>query len=388
MPRLVVGSGDARPPLAELKTPVSRYKHMLARSILPACLWVVVVLGCSAPTLRAENVTAASLRTAIEKALPLLERASAGSAEQRKCFTCHSQALPVFALTEARRRGFEVDADNLQRQLEHTQGHLKRGRKSYSEGKGQGGGVDTAGYALWTLEYGDRESGEVTQIVTDWLLDKQKKDGHWDCSSHRPPSEASDFTTTYLAIRALHSFAIGRRRDDVEAASELAGKWLMEAKPMDNEDRVFRLLSLDYIGATSSLVEEAVEEIKRLQRDDGGWSQLSELESDAYATGTTLYALAQSGLSSDDAVWMSGIGFLLASQLDDGSWHVASRSKPFQKYFETGFPHKQDQFLSTTASSWATLALLSSLGESESESESVGLLLPNNSKDRELALCR
>jgi len=43
---------------------------------------------------------------AVERALPLLEIASSGSADQRTCFTCHSQALPIFALTEAKRRGF------------------------------------------------------------------------------------------------------------------------------------------------------------------------------------------------------------------------------------------------------------------------------------------
>ena len=36
------------------------------------------------------------------------------------------------------------------------------------------------------------------------------------------------------------------------------------------------------------------------------------------------------------------------------SW---SRSKPFQPYFESGFPHGKDQFVSMAASGWATVAL-------------------------------
>jgi N-acyl-D-amino-acid deacylase len=36
---------------------------------------------------------------------------------------------------------------------------------------------------------------------------------------------------------------------------------------------------------------------------------------------------------------------------------VKSRSKPFQAYFETGFPHEKDQFISSHASSWAVVAL-------------------------------
>ncbi len=88
----------------------------------------------------------------VERALPLLEIASSGSADQRTCFTCHSQALPIFALTEAQRHGFHVDSENLERQIQHTIKHLERGREQYDQGKGQGGGVDTSGYALWSLE--------------------------------------------------------------------------------------------------------------------------------------------------------------------------------------------------------------------------------------------
>ena len=55
--------------------------------------------------------------------------------------------------------------------------------------------------------------------------------------------------------------------------------------------------------------------------------------------------------------YQRGVGFLLKTQLDDGSWHVRSRSKPFQLYFESGFPHGKDQFISVAASGWATTAL-------------------------------
>ena len=70
-------------------------------------------------------------RKAIERSVQLLETTSASTAEQRKCFTCHGQAMPVIALVEARDHGFAVDSTNLQRQLDHTAAHLRRGRKSY-----------------------------------------------------------------------------------------------------------------------------------------------------------------------------------------------------------------------------------------------------------------
>ena len=49
--------------------------------------------------------------------------------------------------------------------------------------------------------------------------------------------------------------------------------------------------------------------------------------------------------------------FLGKTQEDDGSWHAASRSRPIQRYFETGCPHGKDQFISMSATGWATAAL-------------------------------
>jgi hypothetical protein len=52
---------------------------------------------------------------------------------------------------------------------------------------------------------------------------------------------------------------------------------------------------------------------------------------------------------------------LLKTQLEDGSWFVKSRSIPFQPFFESGFPHGHDQWISVAASNWATMALALSL---------------------------
>ena len=106
------------------------------------------------------------------------------------------------------------------------------------------------------------------------------------------------------------------------------------------------------------------------QRPDGGWSQLDDHDSDAYATATALVSLQRTkSVMPTDACYQRGVDFLLNAQLEDGSWHVVSRSKPFQTYFETGFPHGKDQFISTAASAWATLALLATCPETTSIKE-------------------
>ena len=306
------------------------------------------------------------IRKAIEAALPLLEQSSKGSAEQRKCFTCHSQALPVMALSEARLRNFEVDTNNYERQIKHTATHLRKGKKSYAEGKGQGGGVDTAGYALWTLEVGDYPVDPIVDAVTRFLLASPGDSDHWQCSSNRPPSESSDFTTTYLAIRALKYYSNENQKIAAQKRYKSTLKWLLAATPKTTEDKVFHLRSLDYLDAPVESMKRFSADLLKAQQVDGGWSQLDGMESDPYATATVLVGLIRSGQTDrQQPAYANGISYLVKHQTAQGSWHVKSRSKPFQKYFETGFPHKKDQFISTSATAWATIALLLALPSNE-----------------------
>jgi squalene cyclase len=100
-----------------------------------------------------------------------------------------------------------------------------------------------------------------------------------------------------------------------------------------------------------------VKDVQRKQRSDGGWSQNDTLESDAYSTSLTLYALAKAGVSPGDASLTRAVGYLLGSQRADGSWYVRSRAPKFQPYFDGGFPYEHDQWISAMATGWATAAL-------------------------------
>jgi hypothetical protein len=71
-----------------------------------------------------------------------------------------------------------------------------------------------------------------------------------------------------------------------------------------------------------------------------------------------LVALLQAGaLEPTDPAYRRGVDYLLRSQLADGTWYVKSRALPFQPYFESGFPHGPDQWVSAAASNWAAMAL-------------------------------
>ncbi len=326
-------------------------------------LWALLLLLLTAPltswAAEAQTNDPEAIAAAIRKSLPLLQKGAAGSAENRKCFTCHSQALPGLASAEAKLRGFAIDESNYQAQLQHTFKHLQRGKKSYLAGKGQGGKVETAGYALWTLQDGGWQGDETTSAVVGFILEHQKDASHWKQPSQRPPTAGSPFLSTYLALRGMGAYGVAEQEERIAARTEAATKWLLTATAADTEDRVFRLRALHYVDADEKVLDAAAAELLDSQREDGGWAQKDDMQSDAYATATALVALNRSGvLAADASAYQKGVAYLLQTQHDDGSWLVESRAKAFQTYFETGFPHGKNQFLSSSASGWATIALL------------------------------
>ena len=158
--------------------------------------------------------------SAVEKSIPLLEKGSKGSIEQRKqCFNCHNQGLPIMALTTARTRGLKIDDENLTRQLQFTADFLTRNKQRYLEGEGQGGQIDTAGYALWTLDLGGWKPDETTSAVVEYFLLRQSDREHFRPESVRPPSEQSFFTSSYVALRGLKVFGKLEQKERIEASN-------------------------------------------------------------------------------------------------------------------------------------------------------------------------
>jgi len=313
-----------------------------------------------APTEPPAEPAPAAIRAAVERSVPLIQRSLAEYARRRDCFSCHHQALGLLALTTARGRGLEVDGDLIGDQSAFVAADLSKAADGYRQGRSQGGGATRAGYALWALQLGGHPPDATTSAVAGFLL-KDGREG-WRTTSRRPPSEASPFTATFVALNGLRAFADPAAAERTAERVANAREWLLRTPAEDTEGRVFRLRGLLAADADAGAVRAAAGELAASQRPDGGWSQTEDRESDAYATGTALVALLQAGrLIADDPDSRRGLAFLIRSQQADGSWHVVSRSRPFQAYFESGFPHGKDQFLSMAATGWATTALASAL---------------------------
>ena len=336
-----------------------------------AGLFVLTLIASSAVVRAEDGPSTEAIKAAVTKSLPLLEKGAKGSMEQRKqCFTCHNQGLPVLALVTAQSRGFAIDAEHLQTQLKFTADFLGKNKQKYLEGKGQGGQTDTAGYALWTLDNGGWKPDETTAAVAEYFLQWQNDSEHWRPQSRRPPTEQSLFTSSYVALRGLKVFGTAEQKDRIDRRIEQVRQWLLKTSAEDTEDRVFRLRALQLVGAPDDDVRRAATELSQTQRDDGGWAQLPDMPSDSYATGSVLVALHQAGgLATADAGYQKGLSYLISAQQEDGSWHVTTRSKPIQTYFESGYPHGKDQFISIAAACWSTTALALALPKTSPETK-------------------
>ena len=310
---------------------------------------------------RSTSVSVDEIRQAVQKAIPWIEKGAAGSSAHNKCFTCHNHGLPIVALTMAQRHGFDVEK-NLEAQVEHTRKFLQSGKKRYEAKKGQGGGVLTAGYALWALNVAEHKPDDTTDLVASYVLGHQSGKDHWTKSGKRPPSDGNEFSVTYAALRAVSDYSPQDLQDEKQRRFVSAKRWLEKTVPTDTEDAVFRIRSMRLLN--SDVLDEAVDHLLEQQRPDGGWAQTTDMKSDAYATGTALATLLLDGnLDRNHAAVLTGVKYLLNSQLADGTWHVVTRANGFQPYYESGFPHGEDQFISMAASSWAVTALCASLPE-------------------------
>jgi len=297
-----------------------------------------------------------AVRAAVQKAIPRIEASLAEYSRQRDCFACHHQGVGLLALTTARSRGFAVDTDLIREQGAVTAADLHGSLDAYQKGRGQGGGSTRAGYALWALDLAGHAPDETTAAVAGFLLARDREG--WRSTSRRPPSEISPFTATFVALRGVSRFAGPDQKERLAERVASAREWLLATPAEDTEDRVFRLRALKLAGADPDAIQAAANDLLQKQDPGGGWSQTAELAPDAYATGTALVALQDADeLAPEQAAFRRGLAFLIASQQPDGTWHVETRSRPFQTYFESGFPFGKDQFISMSATSWAVTAL-------------------------------
>ncbi len=332
--------------------------HLRGIALISSLSCVLVACVASPAPQAAALVSDDQLSAAVRASLPLLQESAAKWFEERSCVSCHHHTLGMMTVALAEERGFAVDRELFDEQVQHGTPWDANTIEEVLQGDAGINGQLGQGYKLLALAVGKVGAGAHTDARAMFLLDMQGPEGRWRSVSHRPPLEDCDLTATALSSRAIQLYAPPGNEARVARAVELARSWLVRAKPMTNEERTMQLFGLAWTGAENKRIQKAVKDLTAEQRPDGGWAQLETRSSDAYATGQALVALHQAGgLSSRSACYQRGLAYLLKERLDDGTWNVDTRRHgKGLPYFETGFPHGENQFIAYAASAWSTMA--------------------------------
>ncbi len=297
-------------------------------------------------------------KEAVEKSLAMLQRTSGTFFKEGGCVSCHAQNVTGMAVSTARAHGLRVDEAAAAEQLKTLKLQFGSFDQVLLQRMDPPGAVDVLGYSILQLANEGAPPDRVIDALIFNIAGEQRKSGNWHLPGiARPPMEDGDFSRTALAIRALTAYPLPGRKAEFDQRIARAAAWLRTTNPRTTEDRNMQLLGLKWARLDLSSLDNRVKQLIALQHADGGWAQTTDLASDAYATGQTLHTLHEMGIPSSNAVYQRGVAYLLQTQLADGSWRVASRAPKFQPYFQSGFPYDHDQWISSSATAWATTAL-------------------------------
>jgi hypothetical protein len=125
-------------------------------------------------------------RNAIERGMELIRGSVDRYPQHRQCFSCHHQAVPLFAMRMAKEHSLEArefvwtkDADRVDRILKLTCDSLDRDIQRLTPGEEFDGRGLTLGYAMWTLDVSARDRSDVMERLIDVALATQQEDGRW-----------------------------------------------------------------------------------------------------------------------------------------------------------------------------------------------------------------
>lgn len=305
-----------------------------------------------------------SARHAIERGLAFLKSDAAKWKDEHECATCHHGTMTVWAYCEARGRGFDIAEETFRETATWTKDRLLERIDLPRDTRPGWSMVSTPAIYLVLMARCIPAQTAVTpdeqERIAGHLLRHQEVDGEWAWSSappqnRPPPVFESDEVATRLVCLALEP----RVPDAVQEPSsvrdslERAAAWLKETPPSDStQAAALRLLMAAWSTESKETVQGNIIQFLGRQNDDGGWGQLPDVPSDAYATGQALYVLSLAGIANDRPEVRRGVAFLVGNQREDGSWPMTSRAHPGATPYTNPLP------ITYFGSAWATLGLL------------------------------
>ncbi len=298
-----------------------------------------------------------AVSAAIDRGLAFLVQDALAWKSEHKCVSCHHAGLVIWSMREAKERGHAVDepvlAELTKWVAESGEGKTGVPRPANVPRALNEKAVSLA-LALAAHPEPDAVSREGLKLLLTTVKADQVDSGVWSSwPETRPPIFGnSDERTTALAILALLP-AAAAGDDSAIAARDKGVQWLAETKTDDDPQSIaLRLVLWQRLGRPASEWEPLATRIQARQNNDGGWSQTTDMPSDAWATGQALYALAHAGIKPDDPAIGRAHAFLIATQRDDGSWPMMSRPiKPGGEGSKSLIP------ITAAGSAWAVMGL-------------------------------
>ena len=297
--------------------------------------------------------TARQGRKAIERGLTFLEKDALKWREERDCATCHHGTMTVWAFSEAKGQGYDVDARALADMIQWTKDRFLP-RSSAPSNKGVVVSVPLIYLGMMSQNLPILSRDELHRVARNIVVN-QAADGAWDSPPPKngpPPTWESRETLALLALLAWEPSVPADAQDaaSARASRERADAWLSKTNRSETvQARSLRLL-FDARRRTAD-IQPGIDALLKQQNGDGGWSQTEEMPSDAYATGQALYALSFADVTSDRAEIQRAISFLAESQREDGSWPMTSRGHPGVAAYANPVP------ITYFGAAWATLGL-------------------------------
>jgi squalene-hopene/tetraprenyl-beta-curcumene cyclase len=321
--------------------------------------WSVAILALSILTVdaRADDPDV-DVKAAINRGLSFLAKDSVAWRESKQCYECHHAPFTIWALNEGKKRGYAVDEEVLADMTSWVVGEDYLARLIKERAPQEDIVFNEAPLLLALgIEAGNtNDRQDALKKLLASVVKDQGSDGSWKRVKEARPILSSPDTLTMLALLVLSAANAPDMGQEGKTAQERALQFLQANEPDDElQPTVLRLILWHRLGRPASDWKPLEQQVRSAQNEDGGWSQIELATSDAYATGQALYALAEAGVTQEDAAVRRAQFFLEKSQRADGAWAMTSRAIMGNGKVATKF-----EPITHAGSAWAVMGLIRS----------------------------
>ncbi|HEX5103800.1 MAG TPA: squalene--hopene cyclase [Pirellulaceae bacterium] len=276
-------------------------------------------------------------------AADFLDAASADWWQTRGCFTCHTNYSYLLA-----RPGLKTESPVATQMRQHLEELVEQ--RWAEKGPRWDAEVIMSGAVL--AQHDAATTGklhETARKALDRMWTVQREDGGFNwLKCNWPPMESDDHFGATVAL-----IGVGAAPDDYRSTPaavkglEQLKKYLAANPPPTLHHRLMVLWADSYKLDLTTDGERAawLDELTKLQRDDGGWNIASfgdwkrgddtaqdTTASDGYATGLAIFILRRMGTPANDPRIVRGIAWLKANQRESGRWYTRSLFKDNKHY--------------------------------------------------------